>query len=190
MRPNFKITSSIKKHKFFILDEGSGVENKEIIISKKNENNYIRGDGNMIRVKSVSIIHNNEISHTHSTINTDNNDANLNSNNNDNYNNDKNTNNYDKTGIDTPSKNRSRSGSPKLSKPLTSYNTNTTSSTSTGTTSCTFPPYSSSDWPSSHTQSVMACFSHASSLDAFIISAVIPVWNHALVSTKHKPPYI
>ena len=176
----------------FILDEKNGIEKKEIIISDKNGNNNIHGEGNMIRVKSVASIHNNDTSHTHTfththTDNNNHNNNNLqinnnnnNNNNTDNYNNDKNINNNTiKTGNDS-SKNRSTpNGSPKLMNPLV-YNTYTTS---ISTSSTSFPPYSSSTWPSSHTHSVMACFSHASSLDAFIISAVIPVWNHALVST-------
>ena len=148
----------------------------------------------MIRVKSVASINNSETTHTHINTHADNNNNvnnNNNSDNNDDYNNDKNN---THTTNENSGKNKSRCGSPKLVKPLKN-NTNACSSTSssaffsssnsisTSSSSSTFPPYSSTDWPSSHTHSVMACFSHASSLDAFIISAVIPVWNHALVST-------
>ena len=181
----------------FVLDEKNGIESKEIIMNNKNksENNHIHSDGSMIRVKSVASLHNNDTSHTHIYTHTDNNNHNNNSlqNNNSNNNNNNSNNDYNndkkiinmnnKTGNESSKNRSSPSGSPKLLKPIISYNT--TSSTS----STSFPPYSSSTWPSSHTHSVMACFSHASSLDAFIISAVIPVWNHALVSTKHVCTY-
>ena len=55
----------------------------------------------------------------------------------------------------------------------------------TSSTSSLFPII----WPTQPNECVMACFSHSSSLDAFIISAVLPVWNHALVSTEQRQSY-
>ena len=114
-----------------------------------------------------------------------NNINNLNNNNNNNDNDNNNFENYEKNKLNyteiasnkSKQKSDSRSNSPNAhKKQVNTANTKNVFSTTSISTS------SEIDWPTLGRQSVMACFSHSSSLDAFIISAVLPVWNHALVS--------
>jgi hypothetical protein len=130
-----------------------------------NNNNSGNIESNMIRVKSSNKLSNNN-----------NNDHNYNSPN---------------SGENSPSKSKNRIMSPILTEnfPFSKAPFSPTSTSFSTPFNSTLPHDQNTtsslpiDWPSSPSQSVMACFSHSSSLDAFIISAVLPVWNHALVRT-------
>jgi hypothetical protein len=125
----------------------------------------VKIESNMIRVKSSNAIHNNN-----------NNEINKKSTN---------------SGENSPSKNKNRLMSPILTEnfPFSKSPFSPTSTSFSTSLNFTLPKNQNTtsslpiEWPTSPSHSVMACFSHSSSLDAFIISAVLPVWNHALVRT-------